>query len=490
MTTAIKYFSTLLLIISIVACGSSDEEPTPLITELAASPTALTFDVAGGNETVSVSSNSTWSVRSSEVWCRTSIQTSKANATITISADKNYSKDERSAVITISAADADDVTISVTQAKKVVDPKYVDYIEPDNTGMESDAKVLASKMSLGWNIGNTLEAIGGETAWGNPKVSNELVQAVKAAGFNAIRIPCAWNQYLEEDEMYFAIKESWLERVAEVVDYCVDNDVFVILNIHWDGGWMENNCTNDKQVAVNKKLAAIWEQIAIHFRDYDEHLLFAGANEPNVDNSEEAGVLAAHMQTFVDVVRTTGGRNAYRNLVVQAPSTDVDKAASWMTVPKDAMANRLFAEVHYYTPWQFCGLEEDADWGDMYYFWGAANHIEGGEKRYSTQFEENYLAGQFQKMKTKLVDKGVPVILGEFGAMHRILLEGDEWQKKHDESRAYFFEKVTEEAKNHGLIPFFWDNGSGIFNRSTNLIKDQKAYDGLIKGATNGVYPF
>lgn len=491
MTTVSKYFFGFLLAISIVACGSSDEddEPEPFTPVLSASSASLVFDAVGGIETVSVSSNSTWSVSSSESWCKSSVQNSKANSSITISAERNYSKLERNAVITITSAGAADVQIAVSQSERVVDSKYTEYIEPDNTSMESDAKTLASRMYLGWNIGNTLEAIGGETAWGNPKVTNDLVMAVKAAGFNAIRIPCSWNQYLEEDETYFIIKESWLERVKEVVDYCVNNDVYVVLNIHWDGGWMENNCTAAKQDEVNTKLAAIWQQIAIYFRDYDEHLLFAGANEPNVDNTSEATVLASYMQTFVDVVRATGGRNTYRNLIVQAPSTDIDKADNWMTLPEDNTENRLFAEVHYYTPWQFCGLEEDASWGKMYYFWGTPNHVAGAEDRFSTEYEESYLATQFQKIKTKLVDKGVPVILGEFGAMSRTFTNA-EWQQKHNDSRAYFFEKVAEVSKNNGLVPFFWDNGSGIFDRNTNTVSDEKAYTGLIAGAANGTYPF
>ncbi|WP_346853928.1 cellulase family glycosylhydrolase [uncultured Draconibacterium sp.] len=490
MTTVAKYFFGFLLAISIVACGGSDEEnePEPFTPVLTASPASLTFDAVGGIETVSVNSNSTWSVSSSESWCKSSVQSSKANSSITISAETNYGKLERNAVITITSAGAADVNIAVSQSERVVDPKYTEYIEPDNTGMENDAKTLASQMYLGWNIVNTLEAIGGETAWGNPKVTNDLIVAVKAAGFNAIRIPCSWNQYLEEDETYFIIKESWLERVKEVVDYCVANDVYVVLNIHWDGGWMENNCTTDKQAEVDTKLAAIWQQIAIYFRDYDEHLLLAGANEPNVDNTTEAAVLATYMQTFVDVVRATGGRNTYRNLIVQAPSTDIDKADNWMTMPEDNTENRLFAEVHYYTPWQFCGLEEDANWGNMYYFWGTPNHLAGAEDRFSTEYEEDFLAGQFQKMKTRLVDKGVPVILGEFGAISRTFPNNAEWQKKHDDSRAYFFEKVAELSKNNGLVPFLWDNG--MLDRYTNTVSDEKAYNALLTGAGNGTYPF
>ncbi|HKJ41189.1 MAG TPA: cellulase family glycosylhydrolase, partial [Sunxiuqinia sp.] len=240
---------------------------------------------------------------------------------------------------------------------------------------------------------------------------------------------------------------------------------------------------------VNKKQAAIWKQIAIYFRDYDEHLLFAGANEPNADTQEKVNVLNVYLQTFVDVVRSTGGHNAYRNLIIQAPNTDIDLADQYMTLPTDPTENRLLAEVHYYSPWNFCGMTEDADWGKMFYFWGTGYHVDGAGDRNANWGEEDYVRGQFQKMKTKFVDQSVPVILGEFGAVHRTLGDAD-WQKAHDKSRAYFFEYVVQEAKNYGLVPFVWDANNDVIDRQANAVGDQKAYDGLKKGAEDGGYPF
>ena len=493
MNSFFKYLFFLICITFIGACNNSDEKiiPDEPVVTLSASPTNFIFEAEGGTTSFDVTSNTTWRINfESSSWCKPSIQTTSGNATVNLTAEANNLEEVRSMSLTISATGTDNVILQISQAAKKPEPTISGYIEPDNTGMASDSKTLASKMFLGWNIGNTLEAIGGENAWGNPKVSNELIQAVKAAGFNAIRIPCAWNQYIE-DQTTYEIKESWLARVKEVVDYCVSNDMYAVLNIHWDGGWMENNCTPDKQEAVNKKLAAIWKQIAIYFRDYDEHLLFAGANEPNAENQEQVNVLKVYMQTFVNVVRGTGGRNTYRNLIVQAPFTDIDKADQFMTLPTDATANRLLAEVHYYSPWQFCGLTEDASWGKMYYFWGAAYHITGAEGRYPNwDCEEGYLKAQFQKMKVKFVDADVPIILGEFGAVHRTITESALWQQKHDESIGYFFEQVTQEAKNHGMVPFFWDNGDGIFDRNKLTISDQLGYNGLVKGANAGKYPF
>ncbi|MFB6318306.1 cellulase family glycosylhydrolase [Saccharicrinis sp. FJH54] len=469
---------------------------------LSADPLTLSFKAEGGTKTIAVSSNTTWTVSyDADSWFYTSLHTVKGDANLTLYVEQNTLTEERSGSLTISTDGADDITVSFTQeAATEEDPEepvlIADWIEPDHTGMESDALTLASKIRMGWNLGNTLEAIGGETAWGNPRTSNDLILSVKNAGFNGVRLPCAWNQYLENQTTY-KIKDSWLARVKEVIDYCVNNDMYVVLNIHWDGGWLENNCTVDKQVEVNAKQDSIWKQIAKYFRDYDEHLLFSGANEPNVENQEQANVLKVYMQTFVNAVRATGGRNTYRNLIIPGPSTDIDKTNQFMSLPDDPTPSRMMAEVHYYSPYQFCLMSEDANWGKMYYFWGAEYHLSDAAGRYPDwDCEEDYVKSQFGKMKTKFVDNGIPVILGEYAAIWRDLSYNTVWQEKHNESRVYFLRYVTEQAKNYGLVPFYWDPGtpanmsSGVFNRYTDTVGDQPAYDGLMAGAQNGTYPY
>jgi aryl-phospho-beta-D-glucosidase BglC (GH1 family) len=347
--------------------------------------------------------------------------------------------------------------------------------------MGSTAAQLAAKIKMGWNIGNTMEAIGGETAWGNPKITNDLIKQVKQSGFNAIRIPCSWNQYA--DKSTAKIQDAWLSRVKEVVQYCVNNDVYVLLNIHWDGGWLENNCTADKKDSVNDKQKAFWEQIATNFRDFDEHLIFASANEPNVDNATQMDVLLSYHQTFIDAVRSTGGHNRYRVLVVQGPGTDIEKTNSLMSaLPVDRIANRMMAEVHYYTPFQFCLMDQDASWGNMFYYWGQGYHSTTDVTRNATSGEESDVNKFFGMMKTKFVDKGIPVILGEFDAMRRTSLTGNDLQL-HLNSRAYYFKYVVKQAKANGLLPFYWDIGNGVINRTNNTVYDQKALDSLRNGA-------
>jgi endoglucanase len=361
-------------------------------------------------------------------------------------------------------------------------------LPPDPTGMVSTAPQLAAKINLGWNIGNSLEAIGSETAWGNPMVTKALIDKVKLSGFNAIRIPCSWNQYMANSSTA-QLKIEWLNRVKEVVQYCVDNGMYAIVNIHWDGGWLEENCTTRSQSSVNAKQKAFWEQIATHLRDFDEHVIFASANEPHVDDATQMSVLNSYHQTFINAVRSTGGRNSYRVLAIQGPSTDIVKTNNLMnTLPTDQIANRMMVEVHYYTPWNFCGMTADASWGKMFYYWGQGYHSTTDPLRNATYGEEAELVNYFQMMKTKFVDKGIPVVLGEYGAIRRSSLTGDALTL-HLASRAYYLKYVTQQASAHGLLPFYWDNGSlgdntfAIFNRQTNTVWDQQALDALVQGA-------
>ncbi len=446
------------------------------------------FDFNAATLNMEISTNAPeWNLACNAEWLQLSKTSGEAgDFTISIQVEENNGSDERSSVITLSGADAPSTEIAVTQSG--ISPSYnTNPIAPDATGMSSTAVELAAKMKIGWNIGNTLEAIGGETAWGNPLVTEELIQLVKQNGFNAIRIPCSWNQHLENSSS-LKIKDSWLNRVKEVVGYCVDNDMYVILNIHWDGGWLEENCTTNKQAVNIAKQKALWEQIATHLRDFDEHLLFAGSNEPNVENATQMNVLMSYHQTFVDAVRSTGGKNSYRTLVVQGPYTDIEKTDTLMkTLPTDEVEGRMMAEVHYYTPYQFCMLTEDASWGKMFYYWGSAYHSTTDTERNASWGEESTLQTQFASMKNKFVDKGIPVILGEFAVNKRMNLTGDALQL-HLASRLYYLEYLTSQAKLNGIIPFYWDTGytgevtSTLFNRNTYSVHDQDGIDALMKG--------
>lgn len=459
--------------------------------DLSSDITTASFSVGASTTTATITGDApAWQLSTDADW----IQLSQTEGTIgtkevEIAVTANTSTTKRTANITLSGAGAPTTVIAVSQ--KASYPNYnTSPIAPDATGMSSSAVELAAKMKIGWNIGNTLEASGGETAWGNPKVTNELIQLVKQNGFNAIRIPCAWNQYMANSTTS-EIKSSWLNRVKEVVQYCVDNDMYVILNSHWDGGWLEDNVTPEKQADVNDKQRAFWQQIATHFRDFDEHLILASANEPDVEDATQMAVLKTYHQTFIDAVRSTGGRNSYRVLVVQGPSTDIEKTYDLMnTLPTDETANKMMVEIHYYTPFQFCLMTEDASWGKMFYYWGKDYHSTTDPNRNATWGEEAQLDELMASMKTKFVDNGIPVILGEFAVIKRTFLTGDALTL-HLNSRAYFLKYMTQKAKANGLLPFYWDagnmeeNASALFNRENNTVFDQQALDAIMEGAGN-----
>lgn len=451
----------------------------------------LSFNRNGNVNSISFTTDAPeWNIVSDVDWLQFS-ETTGSSGTIflQITASRNEGVDPRYATITLQAEYTKEYQISVSQKGEYYPSYNTSPLPPDVSGMSSLATEIASNIVLGWNAGNSLEATGGETAWGNPRITKAFIQLVKQNGFNAIRLPCSFNQYMENSATA-KLKTDWLNRVEEIIQYCVDEDMYVLLNIHWDRGWLENNCTTSRQEEVNAKQKAFWEQIATHLRDFDEHLLFASANEPNVSNSEQMAVLKSYHQTFLDAVRSTGGRNAFRVLVIQGPSTDIEKTYSLMTsLPVDALPGRMMAEIHYYTPWNFCGLEKDESWGNMFYYWGKDYHSATDTDRNATWGEEDLADELFAKMKTQFVDQGIPVVMGEYSASRRSALTGENLEN-HLAARAYFYYYVTKQAKANGLIPFYWDNGftgnngSGIFNRNTNTVFDQQALDELIKGST------
>lgn len=341
------------------------------------------------------------------------------------------------------------------------------------------------EMSPGWNLGNSLEAIGGnppysvsqESAWGNPKVTQDLMNSVKAAGFKSVRIPVSWNQYANRDA---TIRPFWLSRVQEVVDYARKAGLYVVINVHWDGGWLQP--TYQDQDQANARLVVFWKQIATHFKDYDDHLLFAGTNEVMVTNvysaptTENCKVQNGFNQMFVAAVRTTGGNNADRWLVVQSYNTNIDHAVSCnIKMPGDTVDHRLMMEVHYYDPYNFTLNTNSKTWQ-----WGKNATDKSATETWAN---EVYTDAQFKKMQVNFVDKGVPVILGEYAASER-----NEYDPE-GRYRNYWDAYVTRSAHAHGLVPMYWDNGvisnhsSGLFNRTTAAQAFPETISEIVKAA-------
>lgn len=452
------------------------QEGNPLYVE----KSEVALDSDAQEFTVKVSATDEYDVEIDVSWVKLA---SKTDSEVKFSAEKNNLSYSRQAVVTFKTSKASHV-LTVTQ-----DGYAGAAPEPDKTGMASDAKTLMKKMTLGLNLGNTLEATGGETAWGAPKTTEAIIKYFKELGFNAVRVPCSWDQNLEPGDGYI-VRSAWMDRVKEVIDYIVSNDMYAILNIHWDGGWLENDIPNGYNEEVDAQQRAIWTQIATQFRDYDEHLVFAGTNEPNVNDADDMATLLRYEQTFIDAVRATGGRNAYRVLVFQGPNTDVDMTVKLMnTLPTDTVEGRLAAEVHYYTPWNFCGMTQDESWGKMHYFWG------NDQKDYATgayagrwgSNNEDYVAKQMAKMKTKFWDKGIPVIIGEYSVCSTrncnlgTAEENEKAKEGYAKSRAAFNGCVVKEAKANGCVPFYWHCQGDLIDRNALKVTEQATYEAIIE---------
>lgn len=500
-------YSTLsiILLLQCLLASCSDKDGPELPGKFTVGQTELSFGAGEGVNTIFVESQSTPTAKSSAEWLHidNAVRNGESERiwVIAVKADANTNTERRTATVTVEAA-GQQAVVNVTQAaaapdKPTVtdDPDVADYTLPeiafptdDNIG--ETAQQAVRNIFAGWNIGNSLEVPDGETAWGNPAVSKQLIDGVKAAGFNAVRIPCAWSSHLVKDADPFTIDPAWMKRVREVVDYAYKNGMYVIVNTHWDGGWLELHANANDQAAVVKKEKAIWTQIATEFAGYGQRLIFAGNNEVRnkVGNNENWGMpssgertaLEAYNQAFVDAVRAAGGNNAKRNLVVQSWCCNPWRALDALTMPSDPAESHLMVEVHFYDPMDFTHTDKKLRaWGYRKGYYTADNNN-----------QEDYVDNLFGQLKAKFVDKGYPVILGEYGTVCHSLT--DKTVKKSDH---YYLEYVTKAAKENGLAPFYWDNGQpktgtfGVFNRTAGTVAVPHMLNGIMKGACNGKYP-
>lgn len=328
---------------------------------------------------------------------------------------------------------------------------------------------IVKNMKIGWNLGNTFDcydykeyAKDGETAWGNPKTTKAMIDAVKAEGFNAVRIPVTWGEHLNGD----TIDEAWISRVNEVVDYVIDNDMYVILNVHHDDYiWIKP--TKADEASVKAKYVKIWEQIANRFKNYDEHLLFEGLNEPrviggqdewNAGTEEEREVINNLLAAFVETVRKTGGNNATRTLVITGHAAAMNETAiKAIKVPDD---EHIIVSIHAYSPYNFALNEE-----------GTSSF---------TDADKAELDKNFDLIKTNFIDKGIPAIIGEFGSL----------DKNNTSDRVKHMEYYVKKAKEHGITCFIWDNGVvsgegkfGLLNRKDCTWYFKEIVDAAINAA-------
>lgn len=316
---------------------------------------------------------------------------------------------------------------------------------------------LVKDMKLGWNLGNSLDVCNAdrdgdgqanetaekvdETLWGNVKTTKKIFETLKDDGFNAVRIPITWRDHMDDQ---YTIDADWMDRVQEVVDYAYDLDMYVIINTHHDGGgdpafgaWIRNASTDYD--GVLEKYKTVWNQICDRFEDYDEKLIFESMNEVGFDDmndSDAFDTLNKLNQEFVNLVRASGGNNPQRHLLIAGYWTDVEKTCSSRYKMPDDPAGKCILSVHYYTPWEFCTTNINYEWG-------------------SSQ-EVKVMQGKVNSLVKNFVDKGVPVIVGEFGT--------GVWNER--ASGVYFSEMFVKLCHEAGIAAFMWDDGAQ-FDRSS-----------------------
>ena len=365
-----------------------------------------------------------------------------------------------------------------------------------------DAQTWCKNVVMGWNLGNALESAGGdwdydnyawtnvwekdyakwETAWGNPKTTKEIIHALKEQGFNAIRVPVRWVPYADIETM--EIDESWIARVKEVVDWCMAEDMQVILNTHHEL-WLESYPIYTMKETLNSKLRKLWTNIATAFADYDGRLAFAGTNEVTVNwaapTAENYDVQNSYNQTFIDAVRATGGNNAKRNLIVQTYATDPTYGLAGFVIPDDPTGNRLSVEFHYYSPYSYCSGGKDS-----YFYWGKAFADKG---KITPDGNEDTIANLFLKLRKEWWDKGLGIVMGEYGCSHHFTDDDKQTQEANEQ---YYLETLVSEARKNGFAAFVWDNNAygngsekfGIFNRKNNMSVDAPFFlDGIKEGS-------
>lgn len=355
---------------------------------------------------------------------------------------------------------------------------------------------FSQNLMPGWNLGNQLEANSGgtpsETAWGNPTITEKLIKEVKAQGFKSVRIPVSYLSKIGDGPDY-TIDSAWLDRVQEVVDMCVNNGLYAIINVHGDGyysvggSWLLCNEPEADQKVIKEKFKKVWAQIADRFKNYDEHLVYESMNEVFDGNSggptaENYGNINDYNQIFVDTVRNAGGNNGSRYLLVPGWNTDIDYTtgdvgyalAGNFVIPNDS-TGRVMISVHYYAPWDFCGDESK----DIIFRWG--DNLKGQVK---PRQSESLVDRQFDKLYNAYIKNGYGVIIGEYGSIDKTHKD-----ERNTTYRAYFAEYVNYAAHKRNIVTVYWDNGwngkygFGLFDRTKCTVTQPEIIKGIIDGA-------
>lgn len=336
---------------------------------------------------------------------------------------------------------------------------------------------LMKELKIGWNLGNTFDAPDGETTWGNPFTTKELLEKVKELGFNTIRIPISWGKHVSEAPEY-TIDEAFLNRVDTVVNDALDCGLYVIINSHHDNEIYMPTPENSEQGKAY--LSAIWTQIGEHFKDADYHLIFQTMNEPrvvgspyewNIDTKNEDCMAALKVvnelnQTALDAIRATGGNNADRFVIVSPYAANTQAATtSTFCLPEDSAEGKLIVSIHAYTPYNLC------------------LNVHSPENQFVIS-NLTEIKGFMKSVNYRFIQKGIPVIIDEMGCV----------DKENPEARYAWAKAYVSAAAEYGMPCVWWDNGQvngagenfGLIDRRNNQVYEdsQSVWQGLMDGVS------
>ena len=328
---------------------------------------------------------------------------------------------------------------------------------------------LVSDMGAGWNLGNSLESSDSETNWGNPKTTKSMIDAIAAKGFTTLRVPVRWDDHYSDSSKYM-ISAEYMDRVETVVNYGLANGMYVILNVHHNDLQAAVSSSTSAQNKISEELAAIWKQIGTRFKNYGDKLIFEVNNEPRcgedwTGNASYYKCVNANNEAARAAIRATGGNNAKRLIMLPTycASGDAAKAEAWSNTSGDSM---IAASIHAYLPFDF------AFSGDGHKDWQASDLTE--------------LSGFFTRMYNTFISKGVPVVIGEFGATNKS-------NTAYREKYAGIYASLARQFAAQDIPCVWWDNncfgtGSenfGIFNRGSRSFTYGGIADALV-AAYNG----
>jgi len=352
------------------------------------------------------------------------------------------------------------------------------------------------KIFSGINIGNSLDAFSNDAAnevvWGNPYIDQELMDGIKEAGFDIVRIPVTWSGWFEDAPDY-RIYEYLITRVAEVVDMADNAGLKAIINLHHDGAegaggvnWLSMNAaigSAEGYERITFQFVQIWKQIALYFKNYGDWLMFESCNEIHDGNWGNSNIILLMPQFkilnewnhyFTDTVRRTGGNNETRYLIIPGYVTNLRYTlGEYFELPKDSVPDRLIVTFHYYDPYRF--------------------GIEGTLSEWGSDKDKKQVDDDFASF-TKFIDKGIPVFLGECGAVLQLYPDDQEREETARQSRFEYLPHIFATARKYGIVPIYWDNGStrgngekfGLFDRLTGQPNSEDSA-ALIKLMVNAV---